>query len=505
METSIVLITIVVYAIVMLIFGYLAGKKTDTLAGMTVGKRNAGAWLTAMSYGCAYFSAVMFIGYSGASGWNYGIWAVAVGLGNAVFGSYLAWKVLAKRTRSLSHYYHIKSMPQMFEKRFQSRKMKVFSSIVIFIFLLPYSASVYKGLASICSVMLNMSDTTCMIVIAVVSALLLIFGGYLATIKADFIQGIIIFIGVCLLVVFVLRSDTVVAGGGIKGLLNKLDETGVTPLSAKSVIALGATVLMTSFGTWGLPQMIHKYYGIKDEKEIKRGTIISTVFAFVVAGGGYFIGGFSRMFFSNEQFAAMGGADYVVPNMLKESGISSIMIGLVVVLLISASVSTLSSIAISGCTTVVMDIVKPFAKKERSDKSYTLLLKVFFAVFVALSYVVANTDTPILDMMSYSWGILSGSFLAPYFLSLFGKKMTKASAWVGMMVGFVTALIPAICKIITIISPATEGIIKTLAGYGPHFAVGAIVLSFAASFIFNPVCKKMGSELNTEFYEKAGI
>lgn len=505
MEKEIVLITIGIYAAVMLVFGFLAGKKTDSLAGMTVGKRNAGAWLTAMSYGCAYFSAVMFIGYSGASGWNYGIWAVAVGIGNAIFGSLLAWKVLARRTRTLSHYYHIKSMPQMFERRFESSKMKVFSSVVIFIFLLPYSASVYKGLASICSVMLDMNDTTCMIVIAVVSALLLIFGGYLAAIKADFIQGIIIFIGVSFLIFFVLRSDTVVAGGGIKGLLNKLDESGVTPLSAKSAIALGATVLMTSFGTWGLPQMVHKYYGIKDETEIKRGTIISTIFAFVVAGGGYFIGGFSRMFFTEEQFVQNGGADYVVPNMLKESGISSIMIGLVVVLLISASVSTLSSITISGCTTVVMDIVKPFAKKERSDKSYTLLLKVFFAVFVLLSYIVANTDTPILDMMSYSWGILSGSFLAPYFLSLFGKKITKASAWVGMLTGFTVALIPAVCKIIILIAPSVGGVVNTLAGYGPHFAVGAIALSFIASFICNPVCKKMGSKVNTEFYEKAGV
>ncbi|MBQ5810084.1 MAG: sodium:solute symporter family protein, partial [Clostridia bacterium] len=312
----IVWITIGVYAALMLFFGFLAGKKNDSVAGLTVGKRNAGAWLTAMSYGCAYFSAVMFIGYSGASGWNYGLWAVLVGLGNAIIGSLFAWKVLAKRTRTISHHYHIKSMPQMFDKRFESSRMRVFSSIVIFIFLLPYSASVYKGLASVCSVMLGMDDTLCMIIIAALSALLLVFGGYLATIKADFIQGILIFIGVCLLIFFVLRSDTVVAGGGIKGLIDKMRETGVSPLSAKSAVALAATVLMTSFGTWGLPQMIHKYYGIKDEHEIKRGTIISTVFAFVVAGGGYFIGGFSRMFFTNEQFNSIGGADYAVPHML---------------------------------------------------------------------------------------------------------------------------------------------------------------------------------------------
>ena len=505
MEKNFVWITIAVYALVMLIFGFLAGKKTDSLAGLTVGKRNAGAWLTAMSYGCAYFSAVMFIGYSGASGWNYGLWAVLVGIGNAIFGSLLAWKVLAKRTRALSHHYHIKSMPQMFEKRFGSNKMRIFASVVIFIFLLPYSASVYKGLASVCSVLLGMDDTLCMVVIAILSALLLVFGGYLATIKADFIQGIVIFIGVCFLIFFVLRSDVVVSGGGIGGLIDKMKETGVSPLSNKSAIALLATVLMTSFGTWGLPQMVHKYYGIKDEQEIKRGTIISTIFAFVVAGGGYFIGGFARMFFTTEQFNAIGGADFVVPHMLKTSGISEIMLGIVIVLLISASVSTLSSIAISGCTTVVMDIIKPRAKNLKPDKFYANLLKVFFVLFVALSYIVANTNTPILDMMSYSWGILSGSFLAPYLLSLYGKKITKAASWIGMLTGFIIALIPAVCKIVLILLPTSDLAILSLAGYGPHFAVGAIIISFVATFIANPFCRKFGSKTNEDFYIQANV
>ena len=155
----IIWVTIAVYVVMMMVIG-LANSKSSRggVANFTVGKRNAGAWLSALSYGTAYFSAVMFIGYSGSTGWNFWLWAVLVGLGNAVFGSWLAWRLLAKRTRNVSHRLKIKSMPQLFYKRFHSTNMKVFSAIVIFLFLTPYSASVYKGLSSVCSVVLKIDE-----------------------------------------------------------------------------------------------------------------------------------------------------------------------------------------------------------------------------------------------------------------------------------------------------------------------------------------------------------
>jgi len=118
---------------------------------------------------------------------------------------------------------------------------------------------------------------------------------------------------------------------------------------------------------------------------------------------------------------------------------------------------------------------------------------------------VANTDTPILDMMSYSWGILSGSFLAPYMLALYHKGMTRVSAWAGMLTGFCIALVPAVCKILTLSGIGTEGIIKTLSGYGPQFACGAMILSFVACFIAAPISRKFLSETNDEFYFQSGI
>ena len=490
-KLTVIWIVIGVYAVVMLAVGILNSRKGAAgMESFTVGGRNAGAWISALSYGTAYFSAVMFIGYSGGSGWGFGLWSVLVGIGNAVFGTLLAWLVLAEKTRVLTRRWQIKSMPQLFEKRFGSPGMRLFSCIVIFIFLIPYSASVYKGLTSVCSVILGVDERVCMIIIAIASALVLVLGGYMATLKADFVQGFVMMIGVAALIVLIVLSPQV--GGLGTGLANMTDYMRtheMLPLNAKSAVSLTATILMTSFGTWGLPQMIHKYYGIRDKKEVKRGIIISTFFALLVAGGGYFIGSLSHLFFGETM--PEGGKDYIVPLMLDSAGLPNILIGVILVLLISASVSTLSSITLTACSTVSMDIVKTSVKKDMKDENVTALTRVLCLLFVVMSYLIANYPTPILEMMSYSWGIISGSFLAPYVLSLYWKGINRAGAWAGMLGGFLTAFIPA----------AGSGFTTP---NGPLYACIAMALSFvlciAVSRIASALKLKSAARCD-EFYQ----
>ncbi len=470
--------TIAIYVVFMLMIGIINSKKSQDIEGFTVGGRSAGAWLSALSYGTAYFSAVMFIGYSGGSGWGYGLWSVLVGVGNAVFGSYLAWKVLARRTREVSFRFKIKSMPQLFEKRYQSPGMKLFSCIVIFVFLIPYSASVYKGLTSVCSVVLGVSEQVCMIVIAIASALVLVLGGYLATLKADFVQGFIMMFGVAALIAAVVVCPKV--GGLSEGFANMssyMKENAMLPLSGSAALSLIATILMTSFGTWGLPQMIHKYYGIRDDKEVKRATVISTFFALLVAGGGYFIGSLSHLFFGST--LPEGGKDYLVPYMLVQANIPNILLGIILVLLISASVSTLASITLTASSTISMDLVKGRFKKDMNDQTLSVLMRVICLLFVVFSYFLANYKTPILELMSYSWGIISGAFLAPYLICLYWKGINRIGAWSGMIAGFLTAFVPV-----------------ALSGFktpnGPLYAVLAMMVSFAACFAGSFIAARCG-------------
>ena len=484
--------TIGVYLVFMLVIGLLSRKNTSAGSEMTVGKRNATAWLSALSYGTAYFSAVMFIGYSGKTGWGFWLYATLVGIGNAIFGSWLAWKVLARRTRDVSTRLHLKSMPQFLSNRYDSKAMKTFSAIVIFIFLTPYSASVYNGLSSVCAVVLNIDEMVCRILIALTSILLLVLGGYVATLKADFVQGIILMFGVALLIFFVIRSDKVGGFDGISTLWSKMktDANGLRPLSSDNTITLVSTIIMTSFGTWGLPQMIHKYYTIKDDHEVKRGTVISTVFALLVAGGGYFIGSLSHAF---SDTLPEGGVDYIVPHMLIQSQLPDILLGVVLMLLISASVSTLSAITLTACTTMSMDIVKVRLKKQLSPKADTWTIRIFCIIFVILSFVISVTDTPIFDMMSYSWGIISGSFLAPYVLSLYWKRLGRRGAWAGLLTGFIVAIVPAVAKIACICGVNAK-LFTALASKGAEFAVAAMLLSLAVCFVCGLLSKDTDDE-----------
>lgn len=511
MDKIAIWVTIGVYIALMAIIGITQGKKAKSIADITVGGRNAGAWLSALSYGTAYFSAVMFVGYAGGTGKAYGLWGILAGLGNAVFGSWLAWRVLARRTRDASSRLNLKTMPEFLEKRYTSKNMGLFACLVIFIFLIPYSASVYKGLASVAEVLLGINVDICMVIIAVVAAFLLIFGGYLVQARADFMQGIVMMFGVALLIVCVVRCDAV---GGFAGLAEyaqnagaELSATnGLPDLNASQWISLWATVLMTSFGTWGLPQMIQKYFGIRDDKQAKKGITISTFFAFLVAGGGYFIGSLCYRYFTYAQLNDSAdpdfiAQDYIVPEMLAASNLPSVLLGIVLVLLIAASVSTLCSVTLTASSTLTMDFICHF-KKDMEEKKSKLLIKVLCVIFIICSYVIANTDTAILDMMSYSWGIISGSFLAPYVIALYWKKMNTKGAWAGILGGFVIAVVPAAAKILT--SFSANETLAWLAGKGPVFACAAMVASIILCVVVSSVTKTT-NEKETDFFYNGNV
>lgn len=499
-QKAVIAITVAAYIVLMAVVSAVSAKKVTRASDLTVGGRNAGAWLSALSYGTAYFSAVMFVGYAGATGWNFSLYGVLAGLGNAVFGSYLAWKLLARRTRDVSYRLKIKSMPQFFELRYGSKGLRTFSSVIMFIFLIPYSASVYKGLASVCNVVLDIPEMTCMIIIAAVAALLLVFGGYMAQVRADFVQGIIMMFGVALMIFFVVRCDAV---GGARGIAEFAENGGLPSLSSSQWVSLMATVLMTSFGTWGLPQMVQKYFGIKNDDQAKKGIIISTFFALLVSGGGYFIGSLGHMFFDK---MPEGGQDYIVPNMLKSASLPSVLLGVILVLLISASVSTLASISLTAGSIFSLDIIKEKFDKSISDKNLKILIKAVCFLFVVCSFVVANTDTPILDMMSYSWGIISGSFMAAYLLPLYCKRINRIGAFASVASGFAIAVVPAFSKCVLLAAGSpqnAEGALKTfsdLASKGPLFACIAMAVSLVVCFAVSLLTPQNLKKCDTDYF-----
>lgn len=433
---------LICYLLVMVGIGFYCSKKTKNVSDFVLGGRSIGPWFSAFAFGTSYFSAVVFIGYAGQFGWKYGISATWIGLGNALIGSLLAWMVLGRRTRTMTKHLDCSTMPEFFEKRYNSKSLKIAASLIVFIFLIPYTASVYNGLSRLFESSLGIPYIWCIIIMAVFTAIYVIAGGFHATALNDFIQGMIMLAGIFAVVISVVNAQ-----GGFGAAMDKLalipDDSGNTGTLNSTFgpypADLLGVVILTSLGTWGLPQMIQKFYSISDDTAIKRGTIISTVFAVIVSGGCYFLGGFGRLFATTDAADTSktlinivnGKLEYdaIVPAML-ESALPEFLIALVVVLVLSASMSTLSSLVLTSSSTLTLDLIKPAMKKGLDEKKQVLIMRVFIAVFLLISVIMAaNKNAYITTLMSISWGALSGSFLAPFMLGLFNKKITPAAVW----------------------------------------------------------------------------
>ena len=463
---------LVVFFAITIAIGLYCRKHSTDVNGFVLGGRSVGPWLTAFAYGTSYFSAVVFVGYAGQFGWKYGIAATWAGIGNALLGSLMAWAFLGRRTRVMTQHLDSATMPQFFQARFDSKALKLAASAIIFIFLIPYTASLYNGLSRLFGMAFDIDYSVCVIVMAVLTAIYVIAGGYMATAINDFIQGIIMIGGIIAVIAAVLNSQ-----GGFMEALNKLGQVNDPAVSTTpgifasffgpDPVSLLGVVLLTSLGTWGLPQMVQKFYAIKSEQAINKGMIISTIFAAIVAGGCYFLGGFGRLFDVN---VAAEGYDAVIPTML--SGLPTILIAIVIVLVLAASMSTLSSLVLTSSSTLTLDFIRGNIVKKMDEKKQLLTMRGLIVVFIVISVVLAivqykSSVTFIAQLMGVSWGALAGAFLAPFLFGLYWKKATRASVWCSfgfstvVMLGNIVAkpLFPAVLQ-----SPINAGAFCMIAG-----------------------------------------
>lgn len=468
-----VLILLVYFAMMIGIGLYCRRHATD-VRGFVLGGRSVGPWLSAFAYGTSYFSAVVFVGYAGQFGWKYGISATWIGLGNAIIGSLLAWAVLGRRTRIMTQHLDSSTMPEFFGKRFDSKGLKIGASAIIFIFLIPYTASLYNGLSRLFAMGFNIDFTVCIVVMAILTGIYVIAGGYMATAINDFIQGIIMIFGIIIVIAAILNTH----GGFMEAVRSMAEVEDPAASDVPGVFAsffgpdfvnLVGVIILTSLGTWGLPQMVQKFYAIKSESDIHKGTVISTLFAVIVSGGCYFLGGFGRLF-SDEVDVVANGYDSVIPTML--SGLPDLLIGLVILLVLSASMSTLSSLVIASSSTLTLDFLKGNFIKNMNEKQQVLCIRILIVVFIAISAVIAtiqykSTVTFIAQLMGISWGAMAGSFLAPLLYGLYWKRTTKAGCWVCMIFATVFMIVDILAPQVLpalLQSPINAGAFTMLAG-----------------------------------------
>ena len=447
------ILLMIVFIAVIIAIGIMERRLSKSVDGYILGGRNVGPWLSAFAYGTSYFSAVIFVGYAGQFGYRYGLSATWAGIGNAIIGSLLAWWVLGPRAREMTHRLGATTMPEFFGKRFNSKALRIAAAAIIFVFLIPYTASVYNGLSRLIVIAFGISVPYeyCIVFMALVTCVYVVLGGYMATVMNDFIQGCVMLIGIVAVVFAVLNgyggfSEAVISLSQIQAEGTAM-QGAYTSFFGPDLFNLLGVVVLTSLGTWGLPQMVQKFYAIKSGPAVKQGAIISTVFAFVIAGGSYFLGGFGRLAIENPaaaqyiEYNPKTGAiiyDSIMPALV--SNIPDILLGVLVVMVLSASMSTLSSLVLTSSSTLTLDLIKGNVVKDMDEKKQVSWMRVLLVVFIALSagigIIQVQGSLPfIAQLMGISWGALAGAFLGPFLWGLYSGKISKASVWVSFIVG----------------------------------------------------------------------
>lgn len=511
----------IIFLVVMVGVGFYSRQQAKSVDGFVLGGRSVGPWLTAFAYGTSYFSAVVFVGYAGQFGWKYGLSASWIGIGNAIIGSLLAWIVLGRRTKLMTQHIQSRTMPDFFGTRYGSEGLRVVASIIAFVFLIPYTAGVYMGISKLFEMGFGIPYSYCAIIMACLTAVYVILGGYKATAINDFIQGIIMLFGITTVIFVVLQHQ-----GGLAEAVDKMaaavptvhdmeDKSGLfsafrpgdfASWFGPNPLSLLGVVVLTSLGTWGLPQMVGKFYSITDECAIKRGTVISTIFALIVSGGCYFLGSFGRLFpepaFSPDKHKY--AYDSIVPSMLEI--LPDILIALVVLLVLSASMSTLASLVLTSSSTMTLDLIYRDKKSqdgeveggeiddmvaEKIERRKVVVMRVLIVFFIVLSLMIAlNPPQFIAQLMGISWGALAGAFLAPFMLGLYWRGVTPASVWACFAWGVGLTVVNMMLGN-SLLNPIDCGAVAMVGGFVIVFIVSLFTRKMNPSFV-NDVFKCYG-------------
>jgi len=420
-----------VYALAIIIIGIAGLRKTRSFSDYFLGGGKVGAWMTAFTYGTAYFSAVLFVGFAGKVGWGFGLSGLWIALGNTLIGVLAVWWLVGPKIKRMSVKYKVHTIGEFFEKRYDSPYLKLFSSICIFVFFIPYSSAVFIGLSYLFRSTFGIDYTLALILMGSFTALYLVLGGYKSITMIDIVFGIIMLVGVG-----VLLYSIIDVGEGLPNILK-----GMSEINPKLVAAVGppgwwplfSLVFLTSVAPMAMPQLIQKFYAISGDRAIRIGMIGSTIFALLITGIGYFAGATTRFFLTpeNAPMAFSNGKpvfDALMPELLTRI-IPDALSVLMLLLILSASMSTLAALVLISSSAVAKDFYAGFVKRTASDAHLTGLMRVFSVVIVMLAVIIAYyRPASIVSILGISWGAIGAAFLGPFIWGLFTKRASRVGA-----------------------------------------------------------------------------
>jgi SSS family solute:Na+ symporter len=454
------ILVLAVYFAILIGVGFVTQKNSKSSSDYHLGGRKIGGMVSALSFVAAYFSSVVIIG-GGGFGYKFGLSTLWIGATNVLIGTLLAWLVLGKRTRKITKRLEAETVPEFFARRYNLPFARAFTSIVIALFMIVYNVSILKGLGNTFEVLLKIPYIWGVLLSGAITLIYVAFGGYLAVVWTGFIQAIIMAGGLIILLVRGLQ----VSGGLANGvaMLRKVQEGYVSTPGLWGWPGLISYVMIVSFGVWGMPQMLARFYSIKDNKSIRSGIIWATIgssMAFIP----YLVGALSRI-----SFPALTNPDLAIP-MFVNQYLNPFSVSIFFIGVIAAGMSTFSAVLIVSSGAIIRDFLKNSLSLKLNDKQEVKWSIIANVAVGAVSMAIAiKPPGLILQLTAFSWAVIASACLAPFLLGLYWNGTTRLGVICSMVGGFAMSLIWLMLK-----NP------YKIHGFIPGVAVSFILLIFVS-------------------------
>jgi SSS family solute:Na+ symporter len=415
--------------------GIWAARRSRTADDFIIGGRTIGPWVTALSFIAVYYSSVLIIG-GGAFGYRFGMGTLWIGAINVLVGSTLCWIVLGRRIREFTERMGVSTISGFFAKRYNSPEAGIFSAAIVFLFLILYNVSVVKGMANSFEVLMGLPYWGGVLLSGLVIIFYVVLGGYIAVVWTSFIQAWVMIFSLLLL-----TFRTIHAVGGLSVGMEKLQQLGPGFVETPGVWGWAGLVsfcLVVSLGVWGMPQLLIRFYSIKDTKTFRLGTVIVTVGA-SIALLPYLNGAFSRLLIEPELTGK--AVDLAIPKLaeivLSPWGAAVLLAGVV-----AAGMSTFAGILLIVSSSLVRDIFKNGLKKELSNKQEIKATRIVSLAVGLVSLAIAlKPPALILVLTGFSWAVIASTNLWPLLFGIYWKRASRLAAFVSMVTGAATALL----------------------------------------------------------------
>lgn len=403
-----------------------------TAEDFIIGGRRIGPWVTALSFIAVYYSSVLIIG-GGGFGYKFGMATIWIGAINVLVGSALCWIVMGRRVRLFSERMGVSTISGFFAKRYNSPEAGIFSAAIIFLFLIIYNVSVVKGMANSFQVLMDLPYWGGVLLSGLVIIFYVVLGGYFAVVWTGFIQAWVMIFSLLLL-----TFRTLQAVGGFEVAMERLAAMGPGYVDTPGVWGWAGLVsfcLVVSLGVWGMPQLIIRFYSVKDTKTFRLGTVIVTVGA-AVALIPYMNGAFARLLFPD-----LGNPDLAIPT-LSKSVLSPLGAAILLAGVVAAGMSTFAGVLIIVSSSLVRDIYRNGLGKKMTGRQEIFANRVVSAAVGLISLAIAlRPPALILVLTGFAWAVIASTNLWPLLFGIYWKRASRLAAFLSMVAGSATALI----------------------------------------------------------------